>query len=111
MGELQLAIVTPQGKAYAGAITQVMVPGELGGFTIMRDHAPLIAALAPGLVQVKSPAGNLQFAVGGGFLEVRMNKVVILAGWAEAAADAEQGAALLKAHRTPAKPATPAKPG
>jgi len=108
MSDMQLLIVTPQGKAYSGAIKQVVVPGELGGFSVLRGHAPLIAALEAGVVRVQGADDSSQLMViDGGFLEVRANNVVILANRAEAATDAQQAAEILKARRAPAAPAKP----
>lgn len=110
MSELHLAIVTPEGTAFEGPATLVTAPGLLGNLTVLRGHAPLIAALELGVVRVQDAAGEKHFVVDGGFLEVRANETVVLSNWAEPAADAQQAAEVVKTRRAKAKPAavTPA---
>ncbi len=81
-----LDIVAPDRVVFRGSVSSVTVPGALGSFQVLYDHAPLLAELTPGALTIRSMSGeNTYYAVGGGFAEVRANHVVILADSAERA--------------------------
>lgn len=85
---LNLQIVTPEREVFNGAIDSVTLPGMEGRFGVLRGHAPLIAALSPGLVEVLDAQNQrLQMAVGGGFFQVSDNAAMILADSAELASE------------------------
>ena len=76
----RLQIVTPTRIAYQDEAVSVSVPGALGGFQVLYNHAPLLSALEIGELKVKKADGTeLHFATSGGFLEVKSNEVVVLA--------------------------------
>jgi F-type H+-transporting ATPase subunit epsilon len=68
---LKLKIVSPEKIEFTGEVESVKVPGMLGNFEILTDHAPLISSLKEGIVEY---AGN-QLAINGGFVEVQKNVV------------------------------------
>jgi F-type H+-transporting ATPase subunit epsilon len=79
-----LEIITPQRVVFKGEITDCSVPGTSGGFQILYNHAPVLSTLEIGEVKVTEEGGDeYRYAVSGGFLEARNNKVVILADTAE----------------------------
>lgn len=79
-----LEIITPQRVVYKGEATSVSAPGVLGGFQVLFNHAPLLSALEMGKITVKDVRGDDKvFATGGGFLEVKQNRVVVLVDTAE----------------------------
>ena len=83
---LQCEIVTAERRVYAGEVAEVVAPAAEGQVAILPRHAPLLAALQPGEVRLIRPGQeDLILAVGGGFLEVRDDNVVILAYSAERA--------------------------
>lgn len=100
MSDMTLAIVTPEGKAFDDTVTCVTAPGTCGSFQVLRQHAALVAALQPGVVNVQRGNGeHLFFAIGEGFLDVHDNTVTILTDQAEAATDLTSAAELVrKAH-------------
>jgi F-type H+-transporting ATPase subunit epsilon len=76
----RLELVTPEGSAYEGASTAVQLPGVDGLFQVLHNHAPLVAALAAGVVKVDLADGpTRRFAIDGGLVEVLANRVVVLA--------------------------------
>ena len=103
-GALQLAIVTPMGKAFAGPVTQVLAPGVIGSFGVMRGPAAFLSALELGIVRVLLPSEERQFVVDQGFFEVRNNQATVLANWAEPATDPANAAELLKTRRAQSQP-------
>jgi F-type H+-transporting ATPase subunit epsilon len=76
---MHLDIITPDKKIYSGEITSVSVPGTLGRFQILRNHAPIISTLMKGKVKVEDSEGVKEFEVKGGVVENLKNNVVILA--------------------------------
>lgn len=83
--ELQLQIVTPRRVVFDGAADRFVAPGVMGGFEVLVNHAPIVSALEAGLFRVHAPGQDLEFAIGGGFLELHANKATVLADTAELA--------------------------
>ncbi|MCL6612902.1 MAG: F0F1 ATP synthase subunit epsilon [Peptococcaceae bacterium] len=79
----RLEIVTPEKKVFTGDVNFVVVPGELGELGFLPNHAPLMSALKIGIVRVQQEGKSFKVAVSGGFVEVRGNRVTILADTAE----------------------------
>lgn len=76
-----LEIVTPERTVFTGPVTTAVVPAEEGYLGILAHHAPLIATLTPGRITFRSPGGAMTTLQneGAGFLEVRDNRVTVLA--------------------------------
>ncbi|MDH7515165.1 MAG: ATP synthase F1 subunit epsilon [Bacteroidota bacterium] len=79
-----LRIMTPASVAYDGKALSVTCPGSEGRFQVLFNHAPLLATLDIGRIDVETEdGGNIVFATGGGIAHVLWNEVVILADSAE----------------------------
>lgn len=77
---MKIEITTPDRKIYEGEIKSVRVPGKKGSFQILKDHAPIISTLEEGYVFVVDEAGNEKiFNIEGGVIEVKANKIILLA--------------------------------
>ena len=72
---LRLRIVSPESIAFDGEVESVKVPGILGNFEILNNHAPIISALQKGIVEYDTAEGRHQLEINGGFVEVQKNKV------------------------------------
>lgn len=72
---LKLKIVTPERIAYDGEVKSVLVPGTMGQFEILNDHAPIISSLGRGVVEYATADGKQQLQVSGGFVAVQKNEV------------------------------------
>ena len=73
-------LVSPEKLLFSGDVEQVLVPGAEGDLTIMAKHAPLIATLRPGLLEIDFPDGKRQrFFARGGFAEVIPAGLTVLA--------------------------------
>jgi F-type H+-transporting ATPase subunit epsilon len=59
------------------------VPGADGELTILPEHAPLMTALKPGPVVMRRGGEEIDLALSGGFMEVRDDKIILLADTAE----------------------------
>jgi F-type H+-transporting ATPase subunit epsilon len=81
---LELQIVTPERVVFAEeGVESVTIPGSEGELTVLPSHAPLMTALQPGALVFRKGGLEVDVALSGGFLEVRNDKVVILADTAE----------------------------
>ena len=75
----QLEIITPSKVAFKGDVESFSAPGVMGGFQVLYNHAPLLAAIATGEVKFTDVTGTeVHFATSGGFVEVNHNHVVFL---------------------------------
>ncbi|MBM2826154.1 MAG: F-type H+-transporting ATPase subunit epsilon [Dehalococcoidia bacterium] len=85
MPTLRLEIVTAERSLFSGDVDTVIAPGIEGELGILPNHVPLLTALTYGELVAKKGNEEFSFAIGGGFLEVRPDKVVVLADVAERA--------------------------
>lgn len=72
---LQLRIVSPEKIEFDGVIESVIVPGTMGQFEILNDHAPIISTLQKGMVEYTTKEGKTSLEIQGGFVEVQKNVV------------------------------------
>lgn len=80
MKELFLEVITPSKTAYAGNIRSITIPGTLGSFQVLFNHAPLISSFEIGKIKVVDEDNIVRyFATSGGTVEVINNKVLLLA--------------------------------
>jgi F-type H+-transporting ATPase subunit epsilon len=82
-----LEIVTPERLAYSGEVDSVQVPGSEGELGILPHHAPLVSMLGVGELRFRKAGGEESFAVVGGFVQVRPDKVVVMAETADLASE------------------------
>ncbi|HLG51882.1 MAG TPA: F0F1 ATP synthase subunit epsilon [Chloroflexota bacterium] len=85
MPALQLDVVTAERVVYSDAVDSVVAPGTLGELGILPGHAALVTTLQPGALRVRKGTDEIDLAISGGFLEVRHDRVLILADTAERA--------------------------
>ena len=73
---MQLKIVSPEKILFVGEVRSVVVPGSIGMFEILENHAPIISSLEKGVVTYK-PAGTeaTSLEIQGGFVEMQKNEV------------------------------------
>ena len=72
---LQLRIVSPEKVEYDGEVLSVVVPGTMGQFEILNDHAPIISTLQKGVVEYTTQDAKANLEILGGFVEVQKNVV------------------------------------
>ena len=81
---LTLEIITPERVVFSEPdVESVTLPGVDGELTILPSHAPLMTALNPGPLLFRKAGQDVDVALSGGFLEVRDDKVIVLADTAE----------------------------
>ena len=76
---LQLEIVTPERLAYSDQVDSVQLPGIEGELGVLPHHAPLVSILGVGELLIRKGGQEESFAIVGGFLQVRPDKVVVMA--------------------------------
>ncbi|MEW5758677.1 MAG: hypothetical protein AB1755_04305 [Candidatus Omnitrophota bacterium] len=57
--QFELSIITPLKTIYQDSIISLIVPSELGFLGILKNHAPLVANLAPGKITIKDKSNSL----------------------------------------------------
>lgn len=87
--DMQLDIITPIKPVLSEEIEQVTLPTESGEITILPNHVPLLTKVKPGELSIVRNKKKSFFAITGGFLEVKANKITILADYAVRAEDIE----------------------
>lgn len=75
---MTLNIVSPEKELFKGDIKEVTVPGELGSFMILRNHAPIVSSLVHGTIKYVTTDGSEHTQeVSEGFIEASDNIVTI----------------------------------
>ena len=70
---LKLRIIAPDKLVFEGEVESVTLPGTIGSFTVLNNHAPIISSLEKGKIVYKEANGQTEVAVRSGFAEVRDN--------------------------------------
>lgn len=80
MKEINVEIITPSKIAYSGKVKAISLPGTLGNFQVLFNHAPILSKLEVGKIIIKNLDDiDTEFVTGGGNVEVLNNKVLVLA--------------------------------
>ena len=82
-----LEIVTPERLAYSDSVDAVVLPGIEGELGVLPHHAPLVSMLGVGELRIRKGGTEESFAIAGGFLQVRPDKVVVMAETADLASE------------------------
>ena len=80
---LKLDIITPERNLLSESVDSVTVPGAGGELGILPGHTPLISQLQTGVLSYAQGGGTKRLHVSGGFVEVRDDRVSVLADLAE----------------------------
>lgn len=91
MASLPFELVSPERLVYSGAVAEVIVPGSEGEFGVLAGHAPFIAMLKPGVLTIKGDGSPKRYFVRGGFAEVNLAGLTILAEEAIPAEEIDAG--------------------
>ena len=85
MSPIRLDIVTAERVVYSEEVDIVVAPGVLGELGVLPHHAPLMTTLEPGELRVRKGGEEYSLVISGGFLEVRPDRIIVLADAAERA--------------------------
>ncbi len=96
--EMHITMLTPDKVIFEGKVVSVKVPGVMGQFQVLKNHAPIVAALERGtvtlvaaagthqvydeesgdIIEVEEPGQQYTFRIEGGFIEVLHNEISLL---------------------------------
>ena len=79
MATFHFDLVSPEKLAFSGEVDQVDVPGAEGDFGVLAGHAPVVAAMRPGILVVRTGTSQQKVIVLGGLAEVSENGLTVLA--------------------------------
>ncbi len=85
MSSIRLDIVTAERMVYSDEVDIVVAPGVEGQLGILPHHAPLMTTLQSGELRARKGGKEFSLAISGGFLEVRPDRIIVLADAAERA--------------------------
>lgn len=88
----QFELVSPEQLLMSEPVEQVVVPGSEGYFTVLKGHAPFMSTLRPGVVEVTRSGQTAGIFVRGGFADVNVGGLTILAEQAIPVADIDDAA-------------------
>ena len=75
---MTLEIISPQEVVFQGEAVSVTLPGQVGRFTVLKNHAPLISVLVEGTVAYRTPAGEEKtYDIKGGLADVDHNVISV----------------------------------
>ena len=88
---LKVEIVTAERLVYSEeGVDRLIVPGVEGELGVLTLHAPLLTMIQPGVMRIVKEGDEVEMAITGGFIEVRDNRVTILADSAERAEEIDE---------------------
>lgn len=90
MATLHFELVSPEKLVFSGDVDQVDVPGSEGDFGVLKDHAPFVTTLRPGILTVFAGGSAQKIVVLGGFAEVSAEGLTVLADVAESVEDIDR---------------------
>src|SRR5246127_2932893 len=79
MATFHFDLVSPEKLAFSGEVDQVDIPGAEGDFGVLAGHAPVVAAVRPGILTVTSGGSKQKIIVLGGLAEVSEKGLTVLA--------------------------------
>jgi len=79
MATFHFDLVSPEKLAFSGEVDQVDVPGAEGDFGVLAGHAPVVAAVRPGILTVSTGGAKQKIIVLGGLAEVSEKGLTLLA--------------------------------
>ena len=90
MATFHFDLVSPEKLAFSGEVDQVDIPGTEGDFGVLAGHAPVVAAVRPGILTVISGGSKQKIIVLGGLAEVSEKGLTVLADVATAVEDLDR---------------------
>src|SRR5882762_5016875 len=79
MATYHFDLVSPEKLAFSGEVDQVDIPGVEGDFGVLAGHAPVVAAIRPGILTITSGGTHQKIIVLGGLAEVSEKGLTVLA--------------------------------
>jgi F-type H+-transporting ATPase subunit epsilon len=83
--KFDLSIISAESKVFEGKVENILVPGMVGDFLVLSNHAPCISSIRPGFLEFSEGTSDKQrYFVSGGIIEVINNNVSVLVDFAVA---------------------------
>ena len=77
--KFDLTIISAESKVFEGKVENILVPGMVGDFLVLANHAPCISSIRPGFLEFSEETSDKQrYFVSGGIVEVINNMVSVL---------------------------------
>ena len=77
--KFDLTVISAESKVFEGKVENILVPGMVGDFLVLANHAPCISSIRPGFLEFSDGTSDKQrYFVSGGIIEVSNNKVSVL---------------------------------
>ena len=77
--KFDLTIISAESKVFEGKVENILVPGMVGDFLVLANHAPCISSIRPGFLEFSEGTSDKQkYFVSGGIIEVINNMVSVL---------------------------------
>src|SRR3981189_985883 len=90
MATFHFDLVSPEKLAFSGEVDQVDIPGVEGDFGVLAGHAPVVAAIRPGILTVTIGGTHEKIIVLGGLAEVSEKGLTVLADVAPSIAELDR---------------------
>ena len=79
VNKFELSVISAESKVFEGEVESVLVPGMIGDFLVLPNHAPCISSIRPGFVEFSGGSSSKhRYFVSGGIIEVINNTVSLL---------------------------------
>ena len=77
--KFELSVISAESKVFEGEVENVLVPGMVGDFLVLPNHAPCISSIRPGFLEFSDGSSSKhRYFVSGGIIEVINNTVPLL---------------------------------
>ena len=77
INKFELTIISAESKVFEGKVENILVPGMVGDFLVLANHAPCISSIRPGFLEFYEGTSDKQrYFVSGGIIEVSNNNMV-----------------------------------
>ncbi|MCP9611538.1 ATP synthase F1 subunit epsilon [Coprobacter tertius] len=74
---MDLEIISSEKVLFRGKVRRVTLPGTMGSFTVLEDHASLLSTLTPGVIEYEAEGEVKTVPIDGGFVDVNNNRVAV----------------------------------
>ena len=86
--KISIEIITPSKSAYKGEVKSITLPGTVGSFQVLFNHAPVLSSLEIGRIIIEDLNEKIiEFATSGGTVEIKNNKILVLVDSVESASE------------------------
>ncbi len=76
---MHLKVITPEAVVYEGEVSLVQMPGKMGSFEVLHNHAPIVAKLDKGKVKIIDMLRNtIYLDISSGLVHVKNNRIKIV---------------------------------